>query len=391
MSETTNPLAMSDDDFLKLVEPVVVEPAPIEPPAAVAEVVTPEPEAVVVPEVKEPEGTEALTEAELAAAKEGEEPAKPEEKTVEGESKLADPAAHTPEAAPAAKVEAQAPAEPVNYEELYTKILKPFRANGRDVEVKNADEAIQLMQMGANYTRKMQELAPHRKVLMMLEKNGLLDEGKLGFLIDIEKRDPAAIQKLVKDSGLDPMDIDVSAESKYRAGAHQVGDDEVKFMAVLEDLKSSPEGQETIKVIDSGWDEASKNHLWANPEAMTTIHQHRASGVYDRINAEVGRQRTLGTIAADVPYLQAYRALGEKMADDKAFDDLLTPTAPAAPPAPEPKVVAVRVATPQPEVANSDKAAAAASSRTTPATAKAFVNPLAMSDDDFLKQFEGRV
>lgn len=55
------------------------------------------------------------------------------------------------------------------------------------MQVNSVDEAIQLMQMGANYTRKMQELQPHRKTLLMLENNGLLDEGKLSFLIDSDE------------------------------------------------------------------------------------------------------------------------------------------------------------------------------------------------------------
>lgn len=56
------------------------------------------------------------------------------------------------------------------------------------IELRDSSEAVQLMQKGANYTRKMQDIAPHRKVLLMLENNGLLDEGKLSYLIDLEKK-----------------------------------------------------------------------------------------------------------------------------------------------------------------------------------------------------------
>ena len=54
-------------------------------------------------------------------------------------------------------------------DEDYKRILQPFKANGTEVQVRSVDEAIQLMQMGANYTKKMQALQPNLKVLKTLE------------------------------------------------------------------------------------------------------------------------------------------------------------------------------------------------------------------------------
>lgn len=49
------------------------------------------------------------------------------------------------------------------------------------LQVKDADEAVQLMQMGANYTCKMQELQPARKTIMLLEKHDLLTKISWGI------------------------------------------------------------------------------------------------------------------------------------------------------------------------------------------------------------------
>ena len=70
-----------------------------------------------------------------------------------------------------------------NYKEGYEKLMAPFKANGKMITPRSPEEAISLMQMGANYTRKMQELQPYRKVMLMLQNNGLMDEEKLSFLI----------------------------------------------------------------------------------------------------------------------------------------------------------------------------------------------------------------
>jgi len=72
----------------------------------------------------------------------------------------------------------EASAAPIDYKEFYRRIAgQPIAANGKTIEIRDADEAVRLMQMGANYTRKMQELAPQRKMLAMLREHELLDEG----------------------------------------------------------------------------------------------------------------------------------------------------------------------------------------------------------------------
>lgn len=97
-----------------------------------------------------------------------------------------------------------------DYKAAYEQITAPFKANGREMKVESPEEAVRLMQQGANYVKKMQALKPHLKMVRMLENNGLLDEGRLNFLIDVSRKDPGAIKKLLKDANIDPMDLDLS-------------------------------------------------------------------------------------------------------------------------------------------------------------------------------------
>lgn len=279
---------------------------------------------------------------------------------------------------------------PPDYEGFYKQIMAPLKANGKTIDLKSPQEAIQLMQMGANYTKKMQAIQPYRKVLLMLENNGLLDEGKLSFLIDIEKKNPEAIKKLIKDAGIDPLEIDTSTEPTYREGNHRVSDEEAAFVSVLEDLRSTQEGTDTLQTINSQWDQASKEVLWKQPELMATIHQQRANGIYDRITAEVDRRRTLGAIPAQVPFLQAYKVVGDELDAAGAFQELVQPKTVQMPPNQQAQPVATRVLKPK-APANGDKVSAASPTRTTPRKAEKVINPLAMSDDDFLKQMADRL
>lgn len=316
--------------------------------------------------------------------------------SVEGEASAAPatvPAARTPaqlEAKPKPDAAAEAaPAQAVDYKAFHDKVMAPFQANGKTIALQSVDEAVQLMQMGANYTRKMQSIAPHRKVLMMLEANSLLDEGKLSRLIDLDKKNPDAIRALVKESGIDPMDIDVHGDSSYTPGNHAVPDEAVAFQTVLEEVNSTPAGQETVRMITDSWDPASKAELWKDPSILALMNQQRNAGVYDRVATEIERQRTIGAIPATVSFLDAYREIGTRMTQAGAFSDLQAGQTQAAPAQQLP--VATRVVAPKPAVAHSAKAAAAAPTRAAPKRAETFINPLALSDDEFMKQFGNRL
>ena len=383
--ETKNPLEMSDEDILKMNPPEVEEPKE-EPPQEEEEKV----EESTIEEkgsqeeskenndsedkISEEESKEELTE------ESKEEPKKEEKNTPSnsGSEEEKEKSSKEAEKKEESKEQSSEKSATIDYKKFYEKIMTPFKANGKLISLKTPEEAIQLMQMGANYTRKMQAIAPYKKTLLMLENNGLLDEDKLSFLIDLDKKNPEAIKKLIKDAGIDPMDIDTSTEPQYKEGSHKVSNEEAAFMTVLDDLKQSQDGMQTIKEINSNWDDASKNILWSSPDIMRTIHQQRENGVYQLIVDEMERQRTLGNISPETPFLVAYKQIGDALVANKQK---------AVPQPVAVKAKTVKTST----LKNSEKAKAAAPNRTTPSAPKRFINPLAMSDEEFLKQMKDRL
>ena len=386
-NKDTDMLGMSDEDFLNLSGPPETEP--------VGSTEGAQPEAVQEgkqeqEEQQEPAATDAAQEEQSQESEEEEQEEELDGK-VEAEKDSApaakDPAKDKP-AEPAATDKDKPAVVETDYKSFHDQVMAPFKANGKMIQLKSPEEAIALMQMGANYTRKMQEIQPHRKVLLMLENNGLLDEGKLSYLIDLDKKNPDAIKKLVKDAGLDPMDIDTSEESAYRVGNHRVSDEEAAFRGVLDDLSATDNGKQTLQVINSTWDQASKELLWKNPGVMNLINQQRELGIYDRILTEVERRKALGQVPINQPLLQIYQQVGQEMVAGNAFADIVQP---AQQPRETVAPVASRVVPPKPVVKNGDRATAAAPSKAAAKPAKVIVNPLSMSDDDFLKQFQGRL
>lgn len=383
-NKDTDMLGMSDEDFLNLSGPPETEP--------VGSTEGAQPEAAQEEEQEEQQEPAATDAAQEEQSQESEEEEQEEELDgkVEAEKDSApaakDPAKDKPTEPAAADKDKPAIVE-TDYKSFHDRVMAPFKANGKMIQLKSPEEAIALMQMGANYTRKMQEIQPHRKVLLMLENNGLLDEGKLSYLIDLDKKNPDAIKKLVKDAGLDPMDIDTSEEPAYRVGNHRVSDEEAAFRGVLDDLSTTDTGKQTLQVINSTWDQASKELLWKNPGVMNLINQQRELGIYDRILTEVERRKALGQVPINQPLLQIYQQVGQEMVAANAFSDLVLPDKQQKSVAP----VASRVVAPKPAVKNGDRASAAAPSKAAAKPAKVVVNPLSMSDDDFLKQFQGRL
>ena len=398
MEPTIDQMAsMTDEDFLKM-----EVPSDTLAPEKTPEEVAAEEATRIQAQADADAAAEAKAQADAAAAKAAEDAAKvteqPGEVQVPGSTTVEEPVTKTPEESVAEadknktpeqlaqdKAEADAkakdtqPAGEVDYKAGYEQIMAPFKANGKTMQIKSVEEAIQLMQMGANYTRKMQELQPHRKTLLMLENNGLLDEGKLSFLIDLDKKNPEAIKKLLQDANINPLDVDMDQESTYQEGNHKVSDEEAQFRLVLDELNSNPVGRETLQTINSTWDQASKEVLWKQPEVMNTIHQQRENGVYARITAEIDRRRTLGVIQVGVPFLEAYRVVGDELHKAGAFNDLFKPKAPAVAP------VATRAAMPKPTGLD-PKAEAAAVHRGSPSKTTSPLEAMQKaSDDEFLK------
>lgn len=400
MSQDTNPdiLGMSDEEFAKLPEPtdVVVEPVkPQDPPVAPPAVTKDETEDETQDNTQTGEDDTAVVGQSEADDKTGDDEASETPAGDPPTTESTPPAGDLPgdPAKPVTKAESEegeSDPEPkdtgkADYEAFYKQIMAPFKANGKTIQLQSADEVISLMQMGANFTKKMQAIQSHKKYLMMLEQNGLLDENKLSFYIDLEKKNPEAIKKFLKDAEIDPVDFDTSAEVNYKSGSHAVTDQEANLATAIEELNSMTNGKETLQSVNA-WDSASKKVLYENPEILGAIHTQRENGIYSRITAEMERRKVLGQVAPNVPFLQAYKTIGDELAAKGVFQSSTQPAPSGQQPVQVRTPVTVRPAkTPGTKAADASKVRAAAATRSVSRPAKASVNVLAMSDEEFLK------
>jgi len=267
----------------------------------------------------------------------------------------------------------------VDFEGAYKRIMSPFKASKRMMQVDTVDDAISLMQKGADYNQKMQALNPNLKIVSMLEKEGLLDTAKLNNLIDLSKKNPQAIAKLIKDSGIDPLDIDTDEEVDYKPTDYGVSDTEFKINQALDGIKDSPSFDKTLNVLSKEWDNESKKVITENPEIIGIINDHVYNGVYDKVQSIIDSERAVGRLA-NVPDVVAYRQVAEYLQHQGAIVNEGHGNQQLQASVPQTKANEVDTAK-----LNQKRKAAASTKKTASKKTSSTPDYLKMTDDEFMK------
>lgn len=254
---------------------------------------------------------------------------------------------------------------------FYKEITSPFKANGTQLQAKSKEDVIQLMQMGANYSKKMSAMKENARYIKMLEDNGLLDEAKLNYLIDLDKQDPGAVKKLVKESGVEVNPYDEEESLEYSPKNYSVSNQDVELKEVLDSIKDTEHYSKTIDILGNQWDEESKLILQQKPHIIEFIHEQVSNGQYDKVAEMVEREKMFGRLKG-LSDLEAYDTVGRAMFSNPGNDSGTREVA-------------------QPSSNNMDsnlsnrKKAASVGKKTKPVAKKKLGNPNELSDDEFLK------
>lgn len=265
----------------------------------------------------------------------------------------------------------------VNYEEFFKTITKPFKANGKDFQVLDPNDAISLMQKGTDYVKKMTEIKPLRRIGKLLEENKL-SEDDLAYLIDLKNKKPEAIAKLLKDSEVDLYGFDVEQGKDYAPVAPVVNEVDDALQSTLDDLQAnSASFSQTIAVVGQQWDVASRETVAQHPQLLRVLDAQVANGTFAKIDSVMQYERALGRLDG-MTDIQAYAEIERR----------LQAAQPQTPPIVQAPVVIPPVTTPQPNVQQqklAEQRRQAAPPRQTKVESKPTTNLPAMSDEEFMK------
>lgn len=286
---------------------------------------------------------------------------------------------------------------PAQYEEFYKKVMAPIKANGKNIKLKTAEDVISLIQQGANYTKKMQSIAPYRKQLKMLEDNDLLDNEKIRFLIDVSKYDKDAIKKLLSEAKIDASELSYDEELDdegnpkpvtYYPKTPNVTDQEVQWSEAWKELLEAEklDNVDTHSII-MNMDNVSQKQVYENPQILMLLHQTQTCGAYDKIINEMERLKVLGYIKENSPFLSTFVDVKNMMLQNGMLNEELRKLNSQSQTRTSPQTFS-RSNKKKSSVTNNDKARAAAPSRSSGKSTKPFLNPLTMSDEEFMKHYD---
>lgn len=270
----------------------------------------------------------------------------------------------------------------VTAKDQLAKLFAPFKANGKQMQVATVDDALTLMQMGANYNKKMAGLKPSLRIVKMLENNDLLDEGKINHLIDLSKKNPAAIAHLMKDGGIDPLDIDTAEADEYKPETYTVNDQDVELDAVLDDIRETPQFKDTMDIIGNKWDLKSRQSLYDEPGAIRTINNHVGAGLFPQIMNIVDSERALGRLT-NLSDIDAYQHVGNVIQANGGFNQTPAQEQPKTQTGANVQQISAPKATADPQLKKRKRAAAP--TKGSPGHTPVEYNPLALSDEEFEK------
>jgi len=192
----------------------------------------------------------------------------------------------------------------------------PIKANGHEIYVDTPEKAIQLIQMGANYNKKMQEIKPALGVVQALKEAELLDnQEKLNQLIDIAKGDKEALKSFIKQSNLDLSEIDDEEETEYKPKQHIPSEKEVEFNQIIQDLKENGDYDIVIQEISKDFmNDKSSEIISENPRLLEALRNDIKSGIYNKVMGVVQSKKLFerNTRPTIDLYIESYKTVIEQ-------------------------------------------------------------------------------
>ncbi len=215
------------------------------------------------------------------------------------------------------------------YDEAFQLLYgKPVKASGREVQLRNPEHAMNFIEMGIDYNKKMHSMKPHLRTLKTLEKEGLLEAGKeerLNLLIEVEKGNKDALKRFIAESDMDPLDLaddSVIEEGRnYRPQNHMISEQEVEIEEALSAIEGSPSQQRTIDVMTKQFDAKSRQVISENPRYIVALNQDIENGIYDEVMEAVQYRKDMKQVRHGISDMELYIETVEEMTRTKVQEE----------------------------------------------------------------------
>lgn len=267
---------------------------------------------------------------------------------------------------------------------FYNLLTAPIKANGKEITIDSAEEARQLIQMGVNYNSKMLQLKPARQILKTLEQNKMLDEKSISLAVDVLNGNTDALIQIMKDKGINPLELDTDMESSYKPTTRIASEQSVDFDDVIDSIKDSTYYNDTVQTIQK-FDKRSQTMVAEDPRLISQLNAQMENGIYKQISTELEKRRAIGdSTLHGLSDLEAYVAVGRLLTQNGS---LVAPNAQGQQSTSQAgrKIQPKQSNQANPKTQSQKKAAGLPRGKQPAKSSSKEINALAMSDEDFDK------
>ena len=251
-----------------------------------------------------------------------------------------------------------------------TPTFRDLKVDGKMIPIKDLEELYTLASGGGNLTQKYQKLSKGKKSLSIMEEHNLT-EADLSLLIEARNGNKDALASLVKQSGIDSLEVTDEVSDGYQPGQYIPTDMSMNLKAVQDEISMDQEYATTQNVVNNLMDERSQQMLVENPMYIKGLHMDIKSGAYQATQAQATKMKMMdGGSRSDMEYYIA--AAQEAQVNNQQ--------------APEPQAVPDKPAGSKKPSNKSNKRSAGSSTASAPAAGTP--SPEDMSDDELMQYRE---
>lgn len=200
-------------------------------------------------------------------------------------------------------------------EEFMAALTAPIKADGTEIQLEDPKDIIRLVQMGINYSRKMEAMKKEAPIIEALKEAKLFTPDKVNLAIELLKGNPDAIRSLIQEHNVEIDPLDMDDQSTPYTPANHIPDEQITvFKGVLNDIGLQDGGTEFITSVNTEFDDASKSSLIQYPNLMEELYRNKQSGVYDKIMTELTKRKIINDPSIlGLNSIQAYVRIGDML------------------------------------------------------------------------------
>ena len=180
---------------------------------------------------------------------------------------------------------------------------------------KDPADLIRAQQMLHGYSDKMKVFKEYKPFLKALEERKLTtDADKFNLAMSIIDGDPEAIKKVLKEKGIDPLELDLE-DIKYTEKNTLPSQAQMLIEDTYEQAENLGVGDKFTRVINKDWDVKSLQELVTNNAVRADLLQHLSDGTYDIVSNEIKKMELLDAtgVLNGMTSIEKYRLAVERV------------------------------------------------------------------------------